>query len=78
MRVRDLTVIAASLLTGCATPVGGSLVVNRAMQAELPDGTPVYAMVVVPSENVLNKNQAWQEWDVQWPRKYQVLHKKPK
>ena len=49
-----------------------ALIAVPSFQGELPDGTPVYAIVVVPAENVLNKNAAWQEWEVKWPTEYRL------
>ena len=49
-----------------------ALVAVPSFQAELPDGTPVYAIVVIPAENVLNKNAAWLAWEQQWPTTYRL------
>ena len=46
------------------------------MTGTLPNGTPVQAIVVVPAENVLNRNQAWQDFERQWPAKYQIQTKR--
>jgi len=43
----------------------------------MPDGTPVYAIVVLPSENVLNKNAAWLAWEAQWPTRYRLAPTSP-
>ena len=68
--------IAASLVVGAMTAtaeeVRPALVVVPSFQAELPDGTPVYAIVVVPAENVLHKNAAWLAWEQQWPTRYRI------
>ena len=49
-----------------------ALVAVPSFQGELPDGTSVYAIVVVPAENVLNKNAAWLTWEAQWPTQFRV------
>ncbi len=49
-----------------------ALLAVPSFQGELPDGTPVYAIIVIPAENVLKKNAAWQAWERQWLTTYQV------
>jgi len=70
-----LGVIVASLIFS-APPLAAeearpALVAVPSFQGELPDGTPVYAIIVIPAENVL-KNAAWQDWEAQWPTAYRV------
>ena len=74
-----LAVIAASLVLtplGLAEESRPALVAVPSFQATLPDGTPVYAIVVIPAENVIHKNAAWLAWEQQWPTKYR-LHAPP-
>ena len=73
---RSLAFIAASFLLA---PGGQAeeesrpaLVAVPSFQATLPDGTPVFAIVVVPAENVLNKNAAWLAWEQAWPTRYRL------
>jgi len=47
-----------------------SLVVAPSLTASLPDGAQVLPVLVVPSDNVLNKNAAYQEWEARWPKRY--------
>ena len=49
-----------------------ALVAVPSFQGTMPDGTPVIAIVVIPAENVLNKNAAWLAWEQQWPTQYRV------
>ena len=49
-----------------------ALVAVPSFQGTMPDGTPVIAIVVIPAENVLNKNEAWRAWEAQWPTTYRV------
>ena len=73
--IRCLVAIAVS---SCLTPAWAqeearpALVAVPSFQGELPDGTPVYAIIVIPAENILNKNAAWQDWEAQWPTAYRV------
>lgn len=73
-----LVVIAGSLLVGTGAWAQESpeprpaLVVVPSFQGELPDGTPVWAIVVVPAENVLKRNAAWQAWEAAWPTTYRL------
>lgn len=60
------------LLTGCATPLRGSLVAVPSFTGALPDGTPVYALIVVPSENI-EWSPAMRQWKADWPTKYDIL-----
>ena len=53
-------------------PPAAGLVAVPSFQGELPDGTPVIALIVLPPENVLNKNAAWQAWEQQWPTRYRL------
>lgn len=46
------------------------------MTGTLPDGSLVYAIVIVPEENVGTRNAAWQEFERQWPTRYNFLHRK--
>ena len=48
------------------------LIAVPSFQGTLPDGIPVIAIVVIPAENVLNKNAAWLKWEADWPTTYQV------
>lgn len=48
------------------------LVAAPQFQGELPDGTPVIALIVVPAENILKKNSAWQSWEQQWTTRYRL------
>lgn len=78
---RCLAVIVASL--GLLPAVGAqedsrpALVAVPSMQATLPDGTSVVAIIVIPAENVLNKNDAWQAWERQWPTRYRLSSPSP-
>lgn len=78
--IRSLAVINASLILGgiaaSAEESRPALVAVPSFQATLPDGTPVYAIVVIPAENVIHKNAAWLAWEQQWPTKYR-LHAPP-
>lgn len=66
--------IAAILLSGCARPlVGGSLVAVPSMTAQLPDGTLVMALIILPRENVLNKNADWVQWEQDWPTHHELM-----
>ena len=49
-----------------------ALVAVPSFQGTLPDGTPVIAIVVIPAENVMNKNDAWRAWEQAWPTTYRV------
>ena len=53
-------------------PPRAALLAVPGFQGTLPDGTPVIAIVVIPAENVLNKNDAWKKWETDWPTTYQV------
>ena len=69
-----MTVPVALFLAGCATPVPTrSLVADPSLHARLPDGPEVIAIIVVPQENVLDKNDAWRAWEAQWPKRYRFL-----
>ena len=48
-----------------------------AMTAQMPDGTPVIAVVSIPLENVLRKNPAWIDFERQWPGKALLTEAKP-
>ena len=48
-------------------PRGSLLVAVPSFQGELPDGTPVIGIIIVPAENVLNRSGAWQEFGLAWP-----------
>jgi hypothetical protein len=61
-----------SFLPGCATRSPGSLVVNPAATAQLPDGTLIHPVVVVPEEHVLHKNAVAQAWEQAWPKRYRL------
>lgn len=71
-------ILASSLLLPLAwaeeskQPKRPALIAVPSFQAEMSDGTPVYAIVVIPSENVLNKNEAWLEWERKWPTTYRL------
>lgn len=64
--------LALVVSAGCSTVPHHSLVVAPSMQATLPDGTVIHPVLVVPRENVLNKNEAFQDWERAWPRTYQL------
>ncbi len=53
-----------------------ALVCVPSMQAEIPGDENgnhiVYAIVVVPSSSVMDKNATWLEWERMWPTKYSV------
>lgn len=51
---------------------GTTLVAVPSFTGELPDGTPVIGLVIVPAENVLNRSAAWQTFEAQWPTRYRV------
>lgn len=59
-------------LSSCATVPVSSLVIAPTLTAQLPDGTLVHPVLVVPSENVLEKNAAFTAWESAWPKKYRL------
>ena len=69
-------VVALLLVAGCATPTTGRMVAVPSMTGTLPDGSPVYAIVIVPEENVGEKNEAWLEFEDAWPTRYRFLSRK--
>lgn len=69
--VFPLSLMAALNLSGCTTVAQPTaLVVNPSLTAQLPDGSLVHPVLVVPAENVLGKNAAYQQWEAQWPAKH--------
>ena len=56
--------------SGCTTIPARALVVSETMTAHLPDGTVVHPVIIVPTENISQKNAAYQDWEASWPRKY--------
>ena len=59
-------------LSGCATVPAAALLVAPNLTAHLPDGTLVHPVLVVPSENVREKNAAFTAWEQAWPTKYRL------
>lgn len=53
-------------------PPAMTVVAVPSFTATLPDGTPVIGFVVVPSENVLNRSEAWKAFAAQWPTRYRL------
>lgn len=48
------------------------LVASPTMEAKLPEGQPLLAILVIPCENILAKNAAWLKWESDWPTKYRL------
>lgn len=59
-------------LAGCATPLRGSLVAVPSFTGRLPDGTTVYALIVVPKENI-QWEAAGKQWQTKYPTRYEIL-----
>lgn len=66
-----MSLIGALLFGGCAHTSASSpatrMVAVPSMNGQLPDGSPVQAIVIVPAENVLHRTQAWQDWEAAYP-----------
>ena len=82
MRTARRFLVAIVVSVGLWTPAGAeepvpppsrpALVAVPSFQGTLPDGTPIIAIVVIPAENVTDKNAAWKEFEAQWPTRYQL------
>ena len=70
--MRTLGMMGLVVLMGCATPRPAGMVVVPSMTGTLPDGRPVSAIVVVPPENILEKNQEWLAWEKEYSARYGV------
>ena len=64
--VDGAVMLMCSFLPGCATRSPGNLVVNPAATAQLPDGTLIHPVLVVPEEAVC------QAWERAWPKKHRL------
>ena len=73
--VSRLSLLLLLTALGCATSMPGRMLVVPSMTGQLPDGRLVHPIIVVPSENILKKNEEWQAWEREWPRRYQLLTK---
>ena len=57
---------------GETEPSRPALLAVPSFTGTMPDGTPVMAIIVIPSENVLNKNPEWLAWERRWPTTYRL------
>lgn len=55
-----------------SVPSRPCLVAAPTMTAALPTGEPIVAILVLPCENILEKNAAWQDWEQEWTTRYRL------